>query len=137
MTPLLGQVAFGANPAQTVRAVSEAEAYNGPAPIIAYSVCIAHGIDMSRGIEQQKKAVACGYWPLYRYNPELEAQGKNPLVIDCKDPSSSFEEYAYNENRYRALKTSNPEVAAALMKQAEAEIKRRWKLLKHQATWAP
>ncbi|OHC08212.1 MAG: pyruvate:ferredoxin (flavodoxin) oxidoreductase [Planctomycetes bacterium RIFOXYD2_FULL_41_16] len=133
----IAQIAFGANPAQTVRAISEAEAYNGPALIIAYSTCIAQGIDMSKGIEEQKKAVACGYWPLYRYNPELEAQGKNPLIIDSKDPSISFEEYAYNENRYRVLRVSNPEVAAALAKQAEAQIQRRWKLLKHQAAWAP
>ncbi len=133
----VAQVSFGANLAQTVRAVTEAEAYNGPALIVAYSVCIAHGIDVSRGIEQQKKAVASGYWPLYRYNPQLEAQGKNPLVLDSKDPSVPFEEYAYKENRYRALRASNPEIAAALMKQAEAEIQRRWKLLKHQAAWSP
>jgi pyruvate-ferredoxin/flavodoxin oxidoreductase len=133
----IAQVAFGANPAQTIKAISEADAYNGPALIVAYSVCIAHGIDMSKGVEQQKKAVACGYWPLFRYNPELEAQGKNPLVIDSKEPTITFEEYAYNENRYRALRASNPGVADALMKQAEAEIKRRWKLLKHQALWSP
>ena len=133
----VAQVAFGANLAQTVRAFTEAEAYNGPALIVAYSVCIAHGFDMSTGIEQQKNAVACGYWPLYRYNPQLEAEGKNPLIIDSKDPSIPFAEYAYKENRYRSLKTSNPEVAAALLKQAEAEIQRRWKLLKHQATWSP
>lgn len=133
----IAQIAFGANPAQTVRAISEAEAYNGPALIIAYSTCIAQGIDMSKGIEEQKKAVACGYWPLYRYNPELEAQGKTPLIIDSKDPSISFEEYAYNENRYRVLRVSNPEVAAALAKQAEAQIQRGWKLLKHLAAWDP
>ena len=133
----VAQVAFGANLAQTVRAFTEAEAYNGPALIVAYSVCIAHGFDMSTGIEQQKNAVASGYWPLYRYNPQLEAEGKNPLVIDSKDPSVPFAEYAYKENRYRSLKASNPEVAAALLKQAEAEIQRRWKLLKHQATWSP
>ncbi len=133
----VAQVAFGANLAQTVRAFTEAEAYNGPALIVAYSVCIAHGFDMSTGIEQQKNAVACGHWPLYRYNPQLEAEGKNPLIIDSKDPSVPFAEYAYKENRYRSLKASNPEVAAALMKQAEAEIQRRWKLLKHQAAWSP
>ncbi len=133
----VAQVAFGANMAQTVRAITEAEAYPGPALVVAYSVCIAHGFDMSRGIEQQKKAVASGYWPLYRYNPQLEAEGKNPLVLDSKDPSVPFEEYAYKENRYRSLKASNPEVAVALMKQAEAEIQRRWKLLKHQAAWSP
>ncbi len=133
----VAQVAFGANLAQTVKAFTEAEAYNGPALIVAYSVCIAHGFDMSTGIEQQKNAVASGYWPLYRYNPQLEAEGKNPLVIDSKDPSVPFAEYAYKENRYRSLKASNPEVAAALLKQAEAEIQRRWKLLKHQAAWSP
>jgi pyruvate-ferredoxin/flavodoxin oxidoreductase len=133
----VAQVAFGANQAQTLKAFLEADAYNGPALIIAYSTCIAHGMDMSKGIEAQKKAVASGYWPLYRYNPELEAQGKNPLVINSKDPSIPFEEYAYRENRYKALRTSNPEAAKALMKQAEADIMRRWKLLKHMAAWNP
>ncbi|ODS33573.1 MAG: pyruvate:ferredoxin oxidoreductase [Candidatus Scalindua rubra] len=133
----IAQVAFGANPAQTLKAFLEADAYNGPALIIAYSTCIAHGMDMSKGIEAQKKAVASGYWPLYRYNPELEAQGKNPLVINSKDPSIPFEEYAYRENRYKALRASNPEAAKVLMKQAEADIMRRWKLLKHMASWSP
>ena len=90
---------------------------------------------MSRGIDEQKKAVACGHWPLFRYNPELEAQGKSPLTIDSKEPTISFEEYAYKENRYRALRQSNPELAAALMKQAEENTKRRWKYLKHLAAW--
>ncbi len=132
----VAQIAFGANPAQAVRAFTEAEAYNGPSLIIAYSTCIAQGIDMSKGVEEQKKAVACGHWPLYRYNPELEAQGKNPLVIDSKEPTISFEEYAYNENRYRALRASNPDLAAALMKEAEADVKRRWQYLKHIAKWS-
>lgn len=131
----VAQVAFGANPAQAVRAFSEAEAYDGPSLIIAYSTCIAQGIDMSKGVDEQKKAVACGHWPLYRYNPELEAQGKSPLVIDSKEPTISFEEYAYNENRYRALRASKPELAAELMKQAEADVKRRWQYLKHMANW--
>lgn len=133
----VAQVAFGANQAQTLKAFLEADAYNGPALIIAYSNCIAHGMDMSKGIEAMKKAVASGYWPLYRYNPELEAQGKNPLIINSKDPSIPFEEYAYRENRYKALRASNPEVAKVLMKQAEADIMRRWKLLKHMAAWNP
>ena len=133
----VAQIAFGANPAQAVRAFAEAEAYNGPSLIIAYSTCIAQGIDMSKGIEEQKKAVACGHWPLYRYNPALETEGKSPLVIDSKEPTISFEEYAYNENRYRVLRVSNPELAAALMKQAEADVKRRWKYLKHRASWSP
>ncbi|HTR44493.1 MAG TPA: pyruvate:ferredoxin (flavodoxin) oxidoreductase [Thermodesulfovibrionales bacterium] len=132
----VAQVAFGANPAQTVKAFTEAEAYHGPSLIIAYSTCIAQGIDMEKGIDEQKRAVACGHWPLYRYNPQLEAEGKNPLVIDSKEPTISFEEYAYNENRYRALRASNPELAAALMKQADADVKRRWKYLQHIAKWS-
>jgi len=133
----VAQIAFGANPAQAVKAFSEAEAYNGPSLIIAYSTCIAQGIDMEKGIDEQKRAVACGHWPLYRYNPELEAQGKSPLVIDSKEPTITFEDYAYNENRYRALRASNPELAAALMKQAQADVTRRWKYLKHMAKWSP
>ncbi len=133
----IAQVNFGANPAQTLKAFIEADAYDGPALIIAYSVCIAHGMDMSKGTEAMKKAVTSGYWPLYRYNPELEAQGKNPLTINSKDPSTPFEEYAYRENRYKTLRSSNPEAAKELMKQAKADIKRRWKLLKHMAAWDP
>jgi pyruvate-ferredoxin/flavodoxin oxidoreductase len=131
----VAQIAFGANPAQAVKAIAEAEAYDGPSLIISYATCIAQGIDMSKGIEEQKKAVACGHWPLFRYNPELEAQGKPPLVIDSKEPTISFEEYAYKENRYRALRQSRPELAAELMKQAEANVQRRWKYLKHLAKW--
>jgi pyruvate-ferredoxin/flavodoxin oxidoreductase len=136
-TIYIAQVAFGANPAQSVRAFVEAEAFNGPSLIIAYSTCIAQGIDMSKGIEEQKKAVACGHWPLYRYNPELEAQGKNPLVIDSTEPTISFAEYAYGENRYRALRQAQPELAAQLMERAEADVKRRWRYLKHLAKWSP
>ena len=82
----VAQVAFGANPAQTVKAFLEAEAYKGPSLVVAYATCIGHGIDMSKGIEEKKKAVACGHWPLFRYNPELRAEGKNPLVIDSQEP---------------------------------------------------
>ena len=131
----IAQIAFGASPAQTVKAFTEAEAYNGPSLVIAYSTCIAQGIDMTKGIEEQKRAVACGHWPLYRYNPELEWQGKSPLVIDSKAPTITFAEYAYDENRYRALKTMKPELAAELMKRAEADVKRRWEYLNHLATW--
>ncbi len=131
----VAQIAFGANPAQAVKAISEAEAYNGPSLIISYATCIAQGIDMGKGIDEQKKAVACGHWPLFRYNPELEAQGKPPLVIDSQEPTITFEEYAYKENRYRALRQSKPELAAELMKQAEANVQRRWKYLKHLAKW--
>jgi pyruvate-ferredoxin/flavodoxin oxidoreductase len=133
----VAQIAFGANPAQAVKAFTEAEAYRGPSLVIAYSTCIAQGIDMSKGVDEQKKAVACGHWPLYRYHPDLEAEGKNPMVIDSKEPTISFEEYAYSENRYRALRMSSPDLAATLIKQAEADVKRRWKYLKHRASWSP
>ena len=92
---------------------------------------------MSKGVEEQKKAVSCGHWPLFRFNPDLEAQGKPPFIIDSQEPTISFEEYAFKENRYKALKMSNPELAAELMKQAEANVKRRWKYLKHLSKWTP
>jgi pyruvate-ferredoxin/flavodoxin oxidoreductase len=133
----VAQIAFGASPPQTVKAFMEAEAHDGPSIIIAYSTCVAHGINMTKGIEEQQKAVACGHWPLYRYNPALETEGKSPLVIDSKEPSLSVEEYAYGENRYRSLKAKNPELAAQLMKQLEADVARRWNYLKHLASWIP
>jgi pyruvate-ferredoxin/flavodoxin oxidoreductase len=133
----VAQIAFGASPAQTVKALNEAEAHDGPSIVIAYSTCVAHGINMTKGIEEQKKAVACGHWPLYRYNPALEAEGKSPLVIDSKEPSIPVEEYAYSENRYRALKAKDPDLAAELMKQLAADVKRRWNYLKHLASWVP
>lgn len=133
----VAQIAFGANPQQAVKSFLEAEANEGPSLIVAYSTCIAQGFDMSKGIEEQKKAVACGHWPLYRFNPALEREGESPLVIDSKEPSIPFEEYAYGENRYRSLKMSKPELAAELMKQAEADVKRRWQYLNHMAAWKP
>jgi len=88
---------------------------------------------MSKGIECQKKAVACGHWPLYRYNPELREQGKNPLIIDSKDPSLPVADYIYSENRYRMLRTANPDLAAHLLQRTEEDVKRRWEFLKHVA----
>jgi pyruvate-ferredoxin/flavodoxin oxidoreductase len=108
------------NPAQVVKAFMEAEAYDGPSIIIAYSHCIAHGINMTTAVDEQKNAVSCGYWPLYRYNPALTAEGKNPLQLDSKSPTTSFEDYAYGENRYKVLQKTNPEGAAVLMKKATA-----------------
>jgi len=131
----VAQVAFGANQSQTVKAMLEAESYNGPSLVVAYATCIAHGIDMAKGVDEQKRAVACGHWPLFRYNPVLESQGKPPLVIDSKEPTISFAEYAYNENRYNALKLTNPDIAEGLMKLADADAKRRWEYLKHLAKW--
>ncbi|MEI6206607.1 MAG: pyruvate:ferredoxin (flavodoxin) oxidoreductase [Desulfuromonadales bacterium] len=106
------------NPAQCVKAMLEAEAFDGPSLIIAYSHCIAHGINMTEGVDAQKKAVQSGYWPLYRYNPALAAECKNPLQLDSKAATISFDEYTNNENRYRMLKKANPKQAEALMKKA-------------------
>jgi pyruvate-ferredoxin/flavodoxin oxidoreductase len=125
----VARVALGANPAQTVRAFVEAEAYPGPSLIIAYSHCIAHGYNLVNGYEHQKQAVQSGHWPLYRYNPQLKDQGENPLKMDSKAPTFDFEEYVYGENRYRTLKQSKPEVAARLIKQAKADANDRFTLV--------
>jgi pyruvate-ferredoxin/flavodoxin oxidoreductase len=108
------------NPAQVVKAFIEAEAYDGPSLIIAYSHCIAHGIDMTKGVDENRKAVSSGYWPLYRYNPALAVEGQNPLQLDSKAPTTTFEDFAYGENRWKVLKKSNPVAAEALMKKATA-----------------
>ena len=104
----------------------EAEAYDGPSLIIAYSHCIAHGIDMQKGLDQQKLAVQTGYWPLYRYNPELVAEGRNPLTLDSKAPTLPLEQYAYNETRYRMLLQSDAQRAATLMEEAKQDVQHRW-----------
>jgi len=122
-------IALGANPAQTVRALSEAEAYNGPAIVIAYSHCIAHGIDMTSGMGQQKEAVASGHFPLYRYNPDLVKQGKNPLQLDSKAPTMKFSEHAQKENRFRILAKSNPDQFKALMAEADKLVAAKYDLL--------
>ena len=126
----VARVAVGANPSQTAKAIAEAEAYDGPSLIIAYSHCINHGINMTKGLEQQKKAVNCGHWPLYRYNPDLETEGKNPLSIDSKEPTITFAEYALGENRYRMLELMNPEHADELMAMSQADVNKTWKFLK-------
>ena len=120
-------VAMGYNDMQTIKAFIEAEAYDGPSIIIAYSHCIAHGIDMAKGMTNQKAAVECGHWPLYRFNPGMAAEGKNPFKLDSKAPSKRFEEYAYTETRYKMLTKSNPEAAKFLMKEAEEDVQNRWK----------
>ncbi|MBI9051507.1 MAG: pyruvate:ferredoxin (flavodoxin) oxidoreductase [Anaerolineaceae bacterium] len=129
----VARVAMGANDAQTLRAIREAEAFDGPSLIIAYSHCIAHGIDMRKGLEQQKLAVQSGAWPLFRYNPALVEEGKNPLTLDSKEPSIPFKDYAYNETRYRMLLQSDEERAEALMKLAQSDAKKRWELYKQMA----
>jgi pyruvate-ferredoxin/flavodoxin oxidoreductase len=133
----VAKVAMGANPNQTVKAFIEAESYNGPSLIIAYSHCIAHGIAMENGLNEQKKAVACGHWPLYRFDPRLTEAGKNPLQMDSKAPTLDFAEYAYGENRYRTLKQSNPEVAATLMEQATQDVQRKFSLMEKLAGMEP
>jgi len=125
----VAKVAMGANTNQTVKAFAEAEAYPGPSIIIAYAHCIAHGYNLVNGYEHQKQAVASGYWPLYRFDPRLKEQGKNPLQLDSKPPTFDFEEYAYGENRYRSLKQSKPEAAAALLKLAKADATGRYALM--------
>ena len=125
-----------ANPAQCVKALMEAEAYDGPSIVIAYAHCIAHGINTTFGIEEQKKAVASGHWLLMRYNPELAGKGENPLQLDAKEPTMSFEEYAYGENRYRVLKKINPDAAAELMALADKDTKRDWELYQAMAGMA-
>ncbi len=125
----VAQVSMGSNPAATVKAFAEAEAYDGPAIVIAYSHCIAHGIDMVNGLEQQKLAVDTGHFPLYRYNPELSAEGKNPLQLDSKEPSISFAETAATENRFKQLATVN-EKAEEMLKLAEVQFKDNYEMLK-------
>jgi pyruvate-ferredoxin/flavodoxin oxidoreductase len=118
-------VAMGSSDMQSIRAFIEAEAYDGPSLIIAYSHCIAHGIDMAKGMNNQRMAVESGHWPLYRYNPLLAKEGKNPFKLDSKPPKISFEDYAYMETRYKMLTKSNPEAAKDLMALAEGDAKRR------------
>jgi pyruvate-ferredoxin/flavodoxin oxidoreductase len=133
----VAQVAMGANPQQTLLAMREAEEYEGPSLILAYSHCIAHGIDMTKGLEQQKLATACGHWPLIRFNPMLRAAGKKPFVLDSPRPSIPLSEYAYNENRYRVLKQTHPEEAEKLMRSAQEQIENRWQTYEHMAEQGP
>ena len=129
----VARIAFGANDQHTLKAILEAEAYEGPSLLIAYSHCINHGIDMRKGLTQQKLAVQSGAWPLLRYNPELAAQGKNPLVIDSKAPSIPLDEYAYNETRYRMLLQSDEARAEQLMREAKDYVAQRWDLYQQMA----
>ncbi len=126
-TIYVAQVAMGASDQQTVRAFLEAEAYPGPSLIIAYSHCIAHGIDMSKGMNQQKLAVDSGHWPLYRFNPTLAEAGQNPLTLDSKAPKIPLRDYIYNETRYSMLVRSDEERAEMLLKLAQSDVDKRWK----------
>jgi len=127
----VARIAMGANLNQTIKAIREAESFDGPSVIIAYSHCIAHGIDMSKGLEQQKAAVTSGVWPLYRYDPRRKLEGKNPFQLDSKDPTTSIEDYMYKEVRFKTLKAADPARADAMLARSKAQTERVWKEYKY------
>ena len=129
----VARVAMGFNDAHTVKTFLEAEAHPGPSIIIAYSHCIAHGYNLVHGFSQQKAAVECGHFALFRYNPALAEQGKNPFQLDSRPPKIPFEKYAYNETRYTMLARSNPEAAKRLLELAQRDAQYRYKLYQHMA----
>ena len=129
----VARVAMGANPQQTLLAFREAEVYEGPSLILAYSHCIAHGINMQRGLHQQHLAVQSGYWPLLRYNPEVRKSGENPFVLDSQRPKIPLKTYAYNELRYRLLSHARPDAAEELMEKAQAAITQKWTVYEEMA----
>jgi pyruvate-ferredoxin/flavodoxin oxidoreductase len=122
----VARVAMGYNDQQTLRAFLEAESYDGPSLIIAYSHCISHGYDLARGLQQQKLAVQSGAWPIYRFNPDLAKAGTNPLIIESKEPSIPLSDYVYNETRYKMLIQSDESRAEKLLKEAQQDVKSRW-----------
>ena len=130
----VARVAMGFNDQQTLKAFLEAESYDGPSLIIAYSHCIQQGYDMIHGLQQQKLAVQSGAWPVYRYDPRLARQGQNPLNIDCKEPSIPVSQYAYNETRYKMLTQMDEGRAELLMKEAQQDAKSRWSLYQQMAS---
>ena len=130
----VARIAMGANPQQTLLAMREAEAYPGPSLILAYSHCIAHGINMQNGLKQQDLATASGYWPLIRYNPVLRQSDKNPFVLDSPRPHASFKEYAYNELRYKMLQRTNPDEAERMMTMAQQIVSQKWDIYEQMAT---
>ena len=129
----VASVAMGANKNQFMKALVEAEAYPGSSLIIAYAPCINHGINMGLSQEEEKKAVECGYWPLYRYNPLLEQEGKNPFILDSKEPAGSVKDFLMGEVRYSSLTRTFPENAETLFEEAEKDVKRRYEIYKEMA----
>ena len=125
---------MGAKDEHTLKAFLEAEAYDGPALIIAYSHCIAHGINMTTAMQNQKAAVDTGQWLLYRYNPDLAAQGENPFRLDSSAPKTKVEQYLNMENRFKMLTKTNPQEAKMLFAQAQEDVNRRWQLLSPRQT---
>jgi len=133
----VARVAMGSDPQQTLQAFREAEAYDGPSLVIAYSHCIAHGIEMRQGLDQQYRAVASGHWPLLRYDPEVRATGKSPFLLDSHRPRIPITDYLYRELRYRALANSDPEEAERLLKLAQEAIDQRWNTYAEMASRGP
>ncbi|MEA5506564.1 pyruvate:ferredoxin (flavodoxin) oxidoreductase [Halotia wernerae UHCC 0503] len=129
----IASVAMGARDEHTLKAFLEAEAYQGPSLIIAYSHCIAHGINMSTAMQNQKAAVDSGQWLLYRFNPDRIKQGENPLQLDSRTPKLPLEQYMYLENRFKMLTKSNQEAAQQLLKEAQADVKTRWQMYQYLA----
>jgi pyruvate-ferredoxin/flavodoxin oxidoreductase len=127
-TAYVAKIAMGGNDSHTIKAFIEAESYDGPSIVIAYSHCIAHGYDMVHGLDQQKAAVQSGYWPLFRYDPRLAAQGRNPFQLDSRPPSIKLKDYAYNETRYTMLAKSHPDEAHVLLELAQQDVLTRWKI---------
>ena len=130
----VARVAMGADPHQTLTALREAEAYDGPSLVIAYSHCIAHGIEMSKGLDQQYRAVASGHWPLVRYDPAVRAIGGNPFQLDSPRPRIPLEDYIYNELRYRMLRNSDPAEAERRLRLAQEAVDQRWQTYEEMAT---
>ena len=130
----VARIAMGANPQQTLQALREAEAYPGPSLIIAYSHCIAHGIDMEQGLQQQKRAVDSGHWPLIRYNPLIREAGGIPFTLDSLRPSLLLADYRKHEGRFQSLARTNPEEAARLLGLAQEVVYQRWAIYEDMAT---
>ena len=132
-TVYVASVALGARDEHTVRVFLEAESFPGPSLIIAYSHCIAHGIDLRQGMAAQQRAVDSGRWLLYRYDPRRRERGENPLQLDSKPPKLPLEQDLYSQNRFQMLRLSNPDAARELLREAEADVKRRWQLYRYLA----
>ena len=129
----VASVAMGANQGQLLKAMQEAEAYPGPSLIIAYAPCINHGINMGKSQHEEKRAVEAGYWQLYRYNPALKEEGKNPFTLDSKPATASFQDFIMSETRYKSLKKLFPEMADKLFAKSEEEAKERYEYYKNLA----
>ena len=133
----VARVAMGADQRQTLLAMREAEAFDGPSLVIAYSHCIAHGIDMQKGLDQQYRAVSSGYWPLIRYDPVVRDEGRNPFLLDSPRPRMPLSEYTKSELRFRSLWRTNPAEAERLAAAAQLAVNQRWQVYEEMATRGP